>query len=178
MSEFLFVRHGQSQANEDNTIAGPMSPLTQKGMEQAKEAGQNLVGEFITTIICSPLLRAKQTAEIIAREIGIRPEMIRVIDTLSERDYGTLIDQPKTHPTEWYTIQDIPSVETADDLFERMSHCLETIKHEAQNEHLLVVGHFISGFYLAQIAHQKISPDSFDIIPNIHNAEVVRIPLQ
>jgi broad specificity phosphatase PhoE len=178
MSEFLFVRHGQSQANEDNTIAGPPSPLTQEGMEQAKEAGQNLIRESITAIVCSPLLRAMQTAEIIAHEIGIDPETIRVIDTLRERDYGAFIDQPKVHHTQWYTTKDLPSVESVADLFKRMSLCLDTIKQEAQSERLLVVGHFISGFYLVQIAHHKSSPDLFDTIPEIHNAEVVRVPLQ
>ncbi len=50
MSEFIFVRHGQSRANLDKIIADRNSPLTALGYEQAKQTGINLKGFGITAI--------------------------------------------------------------------------------------------------------------------------------
>lgn len=59
--------------------------LTEKGAEQAKITGQHLKNEKIVTICCSPFIRARQTAEIIAAEIGIPVYEIVTIDELQER---------------------------------------------------------------------------------------------
>jgi len=175
MTEFLFMRHGQSQANIDNVIASPSSPLTEYGIAQARAEGKKLVNASITKIICSPFVRAKQTAEVVAHEIGISPSSIEIIGSLRERRYGKLVDQPKIHPPEWYCLKDAPTVEPAEELLKRMALCLTMIEKEAQQEKLLVVGHAISGFYLEQAALGKTSPALFNKLPRLDNAEVIPI---
>jgi broad specificity phosphatase PhoE len=66
------VRHGKVH-NPDNVRYGraPGFHLSTLGCEQAREAGQWLRAQPIAGVVSSPLERAVETAEIIARELGI-----------------------------------------------------------------------------------------------------------
>jgi len=177
MTEFIFVRHGQSQANADIVIARKDSPLTLLGQEQAQKTGKNLRHEGITKIVCSPDTRARQTAEIIAREIGIDVSTIEIIDELHERRFGELENQPKQYESTWYSsVNDGFGMETKQELFDRMRRCLQKIR-QISTQKLAVVGHANSGFYLQQAAVGKTSLDALDIPFQIANADfiVVRI---
>ena len=63
----IIVRHGQSTYNAKKIIQGRCdeSVLTEQGIADAKTAGQALSKVKIDAFYCSPLQRAKQTAEII-----------------------------------------------------------------------------------------------------------------
>ena len=63
----IIVRHGQSTYNAKKMIQGrcDKSVLTDKGISDAQQVGQALSGIKIDTFYCSPLQRAKQTAETI-----------------------------------------------------------------------------------------------------------------
>lgn len=62
------VRHGQSHGNYPVDTYGLDRELTEKGHEQAKAAAKNLKKIKFDTIFTSPLVRAQQTAKIIAEE--------------------------------------------------------------------------------------------------------------
>lgn len=101
-TEFLVMRHGQSRADlaQPKKFEGRYdSPLTQKGLRQAA-----LAAEWITThhhpnaIISSPLKRAKQTAELVARRSGAP----LVLDLeLQERNSGALAGLTKLKARKW-----------------------------------------------------------------------------
>ena len=63
----IIVRHGQSTYNAQKMIQGRCdeSVLTEKGIADAKAVGQALKDVPVDAFFCSPLQRAKQTAEII-----------------------------------------------------------------------------------------------------------------
>ena len=63
----LFVtRHGQTDWNVQKKVMGRCDePLNEKGLEQAEETRKKLLDEDIDLIICSPLIRARKTAEVI-----------------------------------------------------------------------------------------------------------------
>src|SRR5919202_1858421 len=88
--ELLLIRHGQSTANATGVWQGQMEfPLSEEGREQARLAGRALAGERIDAIYSSPLGRAFETAEIIARETGSRGSVV-ALDGLMERRGGSL----------------------------------------------------------------------------------------
>jgi broad specificity phosphatase PhoE len=63
---FFFLRHGQTEWNRLHRLMGKKDiPLNELGIQQAHQAAQHLKDLSITHIVASPLLRAKQTAEII-----------------------------------------------------------------------------------------------------------------
>jgi len=54
------------------TTLNPQNPpLTRRGLQQAREMGERLLGEGIIHIYCSPMLRAVQTAEAVANVLNI-----------------------------------------------------------------------------------------------------------
>lgn len=73
MSEFLIIRHGQSQADLEKRYEGRADfPLTELGREQARKAAKWIGTHFPPQIIyASPLKRAAETAQIIADCVGL-----------------------------------------------------------------------------------------------------------
>ena len=72
-NEYFVMRHGQSISNtEDRADSGKdqNNHLTEKGREQVIEGAKNFK-EKIDIIIASPILRTKETAEIVAKELGV-----------------------------------------------------------------------------------------------------------
>lgn len=67
--------------------------LNEKGIKQAEETRDSLRIEKIDLILCSPLKRAIQTAEIIKQGRNIK--MI-IDERVSERDFGEFEGMPNT----------------------------------------------------------------------------------
>ncbi|GLK66423.1 2,3-bisphosphoglycerate-dependent phosphoglycerate mutase [Hansschlegelia plantiphila] len=89
----VLVRHGQSEWNLKNLFTGWKDPdLTERGVEEAKEAGRRLKAEGLSFDIAftSKLIRAQRTNQLILAELGQRG--LRTIEdqALNERDYGEL----------------------------------------------------------------------------------------
>ncbi|MEL7644621.1 MAG: histidine phosphatase family protein, partial [bacterium] len=64
-------RHGENHANLIKQLSSKLVdyPLTEKGILQAQQTGEALAGRGIKALFCSPLKRAKQTAEIVGTYI-------------------------------------------------------------------------------------------------------------
>ena len=178
MTSFIFVRHGQSEANANGIIADATPPLTDEGIEQARRTAEEIRGLGVTKVVCSPYLRAQQTAETIAGELGIELKDIEILDDLKERGLGVLEDNPREHEGEWYfTADDAEGIEKRADLYERMKLCLDRLIERAEGEKLLVVGHSVSGYYLLQAAARKSSVDEFDAMSMMKNADYVEVEI-
>ena len=81
-----FVRHGQTDWNRAGRMQGILDiPLNEKGLEQARETARLLKDEQFDAVYLSPLLRTRQTAQIICE--GRRVPMIEE-RRLIERDMG------------------------------------------------------------------------------------------
>jgi probable phosphoglycerate mutase len=90
-----YVRHGLTDWNAEARFQGRMDiPLNAIGRQQAKRNGQALAkhledpGRF--DFICSPLLRTRETMEIIRSEMGLPVGDYRIDDLLIEAAYGDL----------------------------------------------------------------------------------------
>ena len=100
MNNLILLRHGQSQWNLENRFTGWKDvPLTSKGIEEAKTAGQILSKNNIKIdiIFSSILQRANKTAELTIKEMNLKnfwidDKLIMKRDyCLNERDYGDLV---------------------------------------------------------------------------------------
>ena len=70
--KIYLLRHGETDWNIEGRLQGRMDiPMNESGKEQIKAIGQFLKdsGFCVGRIISSPLLRAKQTTEIISKTI-------------------------------------------------------------------------------------------------------------
>jgi len=72
---FFLVRHGEAENNVRHILnSAPVKkeyPLTERGKEQIAEAAEYLATAGADAIFSSPILRAKETAEIIAQATGL-----------------------------------------------------------------------------------------------------------
>ena len=66
----FLVRHAEAAPGEPDELR----PLTVAGRAVARDLGERLAPEHPTAIVSSPLLRARQTAELVARAAGLTPE--------------------------------------------------------------------------------------------------------
>lgn len=103
VGQIYVVRHGQTVANRDRTIQGPRidAELSDLGIQQASSLAQAMSGLPLGALFCSPLLRARQTANAVATlhharaqgsetETSPAPHAIapQVVPELYEMDYG------------------------------------------------------------------------------------------
>ncbi len=77
-NNYFILRHGHSLRNVKGIAScwpekTPL-PLTEKGVEEAKKSAQEAKKNKINLIFCSDLLRTKQTARLIGKELAIRPK--------------------------------------------------------------------------------------------------------
>lgn len=68
------ARHGQTAYNREGRFQGLLPvPLDDTGRAQAHGLAEEAARHPITTLVCSPLARARETADIVAARIGLEP---------------------------------------------------------------------------------------------------------
>ena len=88
MGHFYFVRHGQSVWNVENKICGATDiALTEEGHRQADALAKKILEEKIQfdAILCSPLIRARDTAGHISEVTGLGQRIYNFLDELKEK---------------------------------------------------------------------------------------------
>jgi broad specificity phosphatase PhoE len=89
MPELYFVRHGESMANTLRVFSNRdlAHGLTERGKEQVQALGDRLEGVSFSGIYCSPVQRARESAEILSRRLRLP---YTVTPALAEWDMGVL----------------------------------------------------------------------------------------
>lgn len=91
MSKLLLLRHGESQWNLENRFTGWVDiPLSPKGEQEAKAAGEKLKGYRFQKGYTSVLQRAIKTLDIVLSVTGQRDLPVERDQALNERHYGAL----------------------------------------------------------------------------------------
>src|ERR1035437_890189 len=85
-NKYYIMRHGEAKSNVDNIVScWPEkfeNPLTKKGREQAESAAEKMKNKNIDLIFASPILRARESAEIVGEKLKIKPKFDRRIREL------------------------------------------------------------------------------------------------
>lgn len=91
MARLVLLRHGESQWNLENRFTGWVDvPLSPKGTEEARQAGEKLRGFTFDRAFTSVLSRANETLRIVLETIGQSTIPIEKDKALNERMYGEL----------------------------------------------------------------------------------------
>lgn len=86
-ARLCIVRHGETDWNRSGIVQGWIDvPINDHGRHQAHQVAQSLIGRGIDRIYSSPLRRAYETAELIARQLQLPPPAI--CEGLKERHFG------------------------------------------------------------------------------------------
>lgn len=84
-TELFLIRHGETTWNVSGKVQGCTDiPLSKNGYEQAKLASAKLKDSF-DVVYCSPLIRARETANIICNGTNITP---KILDEIREINFG------------------------------------------------------------------------------------------
>ncbi|KJS80178.1 MAG: phosphoglycerate mutase [Peptococcaceae bacterium BICA1-8] len=150
MIRIIFVRHGQTAWNDLGLYQGHTDvPLNKAGIEQASKAAQRLKSEKLSAIYSSDLLRAKQTAEIIAVEHNLT---VNTMTEFREINFGvwegkTYKEINETYPQllkTWLSEPEnlkIPEGETFSEMLKRVWEGLKTVLAKHQDETVILVAH-------------------------------------
>jgi broad specificity phosphatase PhoE len=141
VADVLWARHGQNVANLTRTLSYRVfdGDLTDVGRGQARELGQRLAagsGDRIGLLACSPLRRARQTADIVGQRLGLPVAM--ELDDLREVNVGELDGRSDAQAWEIYaavlaawragdTQARFPGGENRDELCARLRRALTAV---------------------------------------------------
>ncbi|MCW2736690.1 histidine phosphatase family protein [Nocardioides sp.] len=162
VSRVICLRHAEAEINVQRRFSSeiPGTPLTDLGREQAAATGLALVAEGVAHVYSSPLLRARQTAEIVGAAVN---REVTVLDGLREVGLGAREGTPGTnteffqHPAfqAWIRGDDLaPSFEggeTGTDVVSRMRESLDAIADEHLGGTTAMVSH--GGCLVAGLLH-------------------------
>ena len=179
-NKYFVMRHGEAENNVAKIVSVNQNKnhLTEDGKKQAKNSGEKLKGKKITQIYCSPFLRAKETAAIVADELGFPNDQIIFDDRLRELGFGDLSEH---HVDEyWKFIKDkarkftdkMPNGESLEDAKNRFGNFLYEIDKKHKGENILIVSHGIATEMLPMVIRSLSEGESMDFYN--HNAAYVK----
>ncbi|WP_435744714.1 histidine phosphatase family protein [Microbacterium sp. PMB16] len=148
MTLITLVRHGQTDWNLARRIQGSTDiPLNDKGRADAHRAADHLTASTHHAVYASPLLRARETAEIIAGKLGL--ELTGLVPDVREREFGEgegmLVDDYIEKYGDWHA--EVPGAESLHQVGTRAIAALDAIARESRRrsapraESVLVVAH-------------------------------------
>ena len=157
ITKIYFVRHGQTKANVKQLLFGRLDwDLTRKGIKQAKHAAKYLIevglkpASTLDYIISSPLKRAKHTAIIISKKIGIKK--IIIDKNIIEKSEGiwegkSFWDVRKEDPKNYHKWlknpfkNKPPKGESVEDLNKKVKKFYKTVLKKYLGKNIIVVTH-------------------------------------
>ncbi len=150
MKKIYLVRHGETVWNLEGRTQGRRdSHLTERGLYQATMLAKRLVKEPIDSIYSSNLDRAKSTAAIIGKELGLDCHMH---EGLAELSFGlweglTIKDIERDYPDEvniWHSTPHLPCIPEGELLEAAQSRIIAAIDEIAEataDKNILIVSH-------------------------------------
>ena len=146
------IRHGLTAANKNDVFAGrTQEPLHPEGAAQMADVGRMLAGRGIGRIVCGPLARTRQSAEIVGEMLGVPIVTEESLNEISIPHWDGLTKEAirarfgEEYPT-WLADPagfSVEGCETIGAVQGRAVACVESFFREYSGQNLLVVSHLI-----------------------------------
>lgn len=161
---FYFVRHGETILNEQRIRQGEDGGLSENGKRQAEKVEAELKRFSIERIISSTYPRAKETAEIINKQLKVQ---IIYSGLLAERRNPKEIIGKSTRDSEVMRIVDqmdnayheddyrFSDEENFTDLKKRARKCLNLLARQGANETAVITHHVFLKMLIAYLLYRK-----------------------
>ncbi len=189
----ILIRHGESEGNFDRNFYSQKPDyallLTDKGKQQAKDAGKKLkeiVGEEEMLFYVSPLFRTQQTFKNIADNFPEKQYTWHEEPRLREQEWGHLrsleqcdaVDEERDAYGTFYFR--IPDGESAADVYDRVSDFFNTLYRDFEKEEFppnaVMVTHGMTiRLFLMRWFHYRVS--EFELLANPHHCQIVIMEL-
>ncbi|KAI0393244.1 histidine phosphatase superfamily [Xylariaceae sp. FL0594] len=181
----LLIRHGESVDNVANLYAGSRdSTLTSHGVLQAKRLGAHIAARQATIgpvrhVFASTLQRAYMTAQAIADACCSTSPVVRRLDELREKDFGSL-EGKKFGCREDVVVVDDNDAETREAMRLRIDRFLDVYfhpivehcaaAHETEHDVVVIVAHGIILNVLVKALMFRYPPKSSSSLPDAETA--------
>lgn len=146
------IRHGLTAANKNDVFAGrTQEPLHPEGEAQLADVGRVLAGRGIGRILCGPLARTRQSAQIVGDMLGVEVSADEALNEIRIPHWDGLTKEAirarfgEEYPT-WLADPAgfcVPGCETIAEVQGRAVACVESLFREYPGQNLLVVSHLI-----------------------------------
>src|SRR3989344_943575 len=148
-NKYFVMRHGEAENNAKNIYSSnqKINHMTEKGRAQVLETVRNLKDKKFTKIYCSPFLRTRETAEIVAEQIDFPRDRIIYDDRIRELEFGDFSDRSLSEYWDymknknWGLETKIPGGESFQDAKNRIGDFLYDIDQQNESETILIVSH-------------------------------------
>ncbi|MFF2094405.1 histidine phosphatase family protein [Paenibacillus sp. NPDC058174] len=143
MTRIGWIRHGSTAWNKEGRAQGQSDiPLDEEGVQQAERLAERLSGEKWDVIYSSDLMRARATAEAVARRLQLGE--VRLDERLREANGGqtegtTEAERIEKWGANWRELE--LERETRESLLERATAVLDEIAERHPGQNVLVVSH-------------------------------------
>jgi len=147
----IVVRHGQTAWNKEERFRGQTNlPLDEAGLRQAEAVAHYIAAHYRpSAVLASPLQRAVQTAEAIARPLGLTVEPHQGLLDLSFGDFaGLTIPEARARSPEicraWFAVPHtvrFPHGESLDDVRSRVTELVRHVIGRYPNQQVALVSH-------------------------------------
>jgi broad specificity phosphatase PhoE len=177
MTELWLVRHGQTDWNLSGRWQGqtPDAPgLNNLGQAQAQAVLAQLKNVHLSAVYTSDLLRAKQTAELIAKPLGLtialEPRLREInlgiweglLSTDIEAQYPHELDERKQNPFHACA----PGGESPQEVADRVLAAVDEIARKFPDDSILIVSHGVSLALIICQAERFPMEEVYDHIPD------------
>jgi probable phosphoglycerate mutase len=134
------VRHGRTALNAAGVLRGRLDPpLDAQGEREVQCLAERFRHVAIDHVVCSPLLRTRQTALALASPHSLR---ITVEPALTDRDYGQWAGMPRAEVERRYgSLDAAPGVESRSNLSNRVLAAFERLSEQFESGILVIVSH-------------------------------------
>ena len=97
--ELYFIRHGLAEERGEAWPDDAKRPLTDEGMSRMRKAVRGLarMGVVIDVVLTSPLVRTRQTAEIVAGGLDPRPSLVNLESLAPEGSFAAVVADLAKH---------------------------------------------------------------------------------
>ncbi|MAZ41090.1 isoleucine--tRNA ligase [bacterium] len=147
---YFVMRHGQAESNAKNILSSKednLHHLTDKGKKEVDDAIKTLKSKKIDFIVASPFLRTKETAERVAKELGISKDQIMYDHRIKEVDAGTFNLKPVEEYRAFFSsvyekfTKRPPEGETAIDVKKRAGEFIYDVDSQYEGKTILIITH-------------------------------------
>jgi isoleucyl-tRNA synthetase len=189
-NKYYIMRHGQAISNVRGVCSNwPEkfnNPLTEYGQEMVRESAEklkaklDLEGQIIDVILCSPLLRTKETAQIAGKILnnGVKPKVDKRLREIGFGKYNgkDLHSMWKSFKHEQERInRGADGGETYKQILSRMTAVVKDVEKKYKSRNIMLISHegplfLLNGKIMGLSVKETIN--QFPLEKRIHKAEV------
>lgn len=189
-NNYMIIRHGEAENNTLDRSSWKNEDeyhVTENGKEQTIDAAKILADKKIDLIISSPLLRTRETSEILAKELNIPAEHIILDERLSEVKTGIFQNRRNNEYHAYFknTLEKFtktpPQGENLTDMRRRTLASMCDMERAYKNKNILIVTHEYTSWMLFTVARGLTNEESVVMKDErgddfLKNAEVEKLP--